>query len=286
MSRIFVGNLPMDVKEREIEDIFYKYGKVRSIDLKTPARPPAFAFVTFEDSRDADDAVYGRHGYEFDGAKLRVEHCKERGRDRDRDRGRDRDRDYDRRDRDRNDRGRGGGGRRSEFRVNISGLPRSASWQDLKDFMRKAGDVIYADVDHRGDGVVEFSNEDDMENAIKKLDDTEFANPFDKCFVRVRAAKGDSRGKSRSPSRERSRKSRSPSRERSRKSRSPSRERSHKSRSPSRERSRKSRSPSRERSRKSRSHSSSRGKSRSPSPKRSVSADRDNHRNDENGSPK
>lgn len=24
MSRIFVGNLPMDVKEREIDDLFYK----------------------------------------------------------------------------------------------------------------------------------------------------------------------------------------------------------------------------------------------------------------------
>ena len=26
--------------------------------------------------------------------------------------------------------------------------------------MRKAGDVVYADVDHNGDGVVEFSNRD------------------------------------------------------------------------------------------------------------------------------
>lgn len=32
----------------------------RDIDLKTPARPPAFAFVTFESTMDAEDAVRGR----------------------------------------------------------------------------------------------------------------------------------------------------------------------------------------------------------------------------------
>jgi arginine/serine-rich splicing factor 1/9 len=49
--RIYVGNLPIDIREREIDDLFYKYGRIRDIDLKTPARPPAFAFVTFEDPR-------------------------------------------------------------------------------------------------------------------------------------------------------------------------------------------------------------------------------------------
>ena len=60
MSRIFVGNLPMDIREREVEDLFYKYGRIRDIDLKTPSRPPAYAFVSFDDSRDADDAIRGR----------------------------------------------------------------------------------------------------------------------------------------------------------------------------------------------------------------------------------
>jgi len=71
--RIFVGNLPIDIREREVEDLFYKYGRIRDIDLKTPSRPPAFAFVTFDDHRDAEDAIYGRDGYSFDGARLRVE---------------------------------------------------------------------------------------------------------------------------------------------------------------------------------------------------------------------
>ena len=51
MSRVYVGNLPIDVREKEIEDIFYKFGPIREIDIKRPVRPPAFAFVAFEHHR-------------------------------------------------------------------------------------------------------------------------------------------------------------------------------------------------------------------------------------------
>jgi hypothetical protein len=34
-------------------------------------------------------------------------------------------------------------------------------------------------------GVVEFENQDDLDLAIRKLDDTEFKNPFERCYVRV-----------------------------------------------------------------------------------------------------
>lgn len=70
---IYVGNLPGDIRKREIEDLFYKYGPIVDIELKIPARPPGYAFVEFEDRRDAEDAIYGRDGYEFDGYRLRVE---------------------------------------------------------------------------------------------------------------------------------------------------------------------------------------------------------------------
>ena len=71
-SRIYVGNLPPDIRTKDIEDLFYKYGKIVFIDLKNRRGPP-FAFVEFEDPRDADDAVYARDGYDYDGYKLRVE---------------------------------------------------------------------------------------------------------------------------------------------------------------------------------------------------------------------
>eukprot|EP00617_Octactis_speculum_P023920 CAMPEP_0185766048 /NCGR_PEP_ID=MMETSP1174-20130828/34896_1 /TAXON_ID=35687 /ORGANISM="Dictyocha speculum, Strain CCMP1381" /LENGTH=138 /DNA_ID=CAMNT_0028449535 /DNA_START=36 /DNA_END=449 /DNA_ORIENTATION=+ len=129
--RIFVGNLPMDIRERDIEDLFYKYGRMSDIHLKTPSRPPAFAFITFDDRRDADDAVRGRDGYSLGGERLRVEIV--RGR----------------RGPSRGPAGRpgGGAGEHSDFRVIVTGLPHSASWQDLKDHFRQAGDVVYTDVD-------------------------------------------------------------------------------------------------------------------------------------------
>lgn len=202
MSRIYVGNLPTDIRDSELEDLFYKYGRIRDIDLKTPARPPAFAFISFDDSRDAEDAVRGRDGYSFDGQRLRVEFAKgERG-------------------------GPRGGGerrdertsrapRRSDYGVAVSKLPRGCSWQDLKDFMRKAGDVVYTEVSRDGDGVVEFSNKEDMEHAIKDLDDTEFRGHNESTYIRLKRMNRD-RSESRGRSPGRKSRSRTPPRDRSR----------------------------------------------------------------------
>jgi len=207
MARIFVGNLPIDIKEREIEDIFDRYGKIRDIDIKCPSRPPAFAFITFDHYRDAEDAIAGEDGQKFDGLRLRVEMSKgSRGSDDRYSGGRFSD---DRRDRDR-DRRPVGGGRRTDFGVIVTNLPRRCSWQDLKDFMRKAGDVVFADIDSYGDGVVEFSNREDMERAVDKLDGELFRGAYAESEVRVKLA-----NKSRGESRDRDRR-RSPSRSRSR----------------------------------------------------------------------
>ncbi|KAK9724904.1 hypothetical protein RND81_05G107200 [Saponaria officinalis] len=240
---IYVGNLPADVKEYEIEDLFYKYGRILDIELKLPPRPPCFCFVEFESSRDADDAVRGRDGYNFDGCRLRVELAHG---------GRGSSSAGERR---RESAGRYGPSRRTEFRVIVRGLPSSASWQDLKDHMRKAGDVCFAEVSHDSEGtfgLVDYTNHEDMKYAIRKLDDTEFKNLKSKAYIRVK--KYDS-----SPSRSRSR-SRSP-----RRNRSKSLERSI-SRSPSRSRSASPAKSARPKSR-SRSRSPSKSRSRSGSPK-------------------
>lgn len=36
-----------------------------------PHSPPAYAFVAFDDYRDAEDAIRGRDGYRYDGERLR-----------------------------------------------------------------------------------------------------------------------------------------------------------------------------------------------------------------------
>lgn len=237
---IYVGNLPLDIKEREVEDLFYKYGRIVDIELKVPPRPPCYCFVEFESSRDADDAIRGRDGYNFDGCRLRVELAHG---------GRGQSSSSDRRGGYGGNSARGGGGhfgisRHSEFRVIVRGLPSSASWQDLKDHMRKAGDVCFAEVsaDSKGTfGLVDYTNYEDMKYAIRKLDDTEFRNPWTRTFIRVdkfertpRRSRSRSRSWSRSPDRSRSR---SRSRSKSLRDRSKSLERSISRSSPSRSRS-------------------------------------------------
>ncbi|VEL23259.1 unnamed protein product, partial [Protopolystoma xenopodis] len=154
--KIYVGNLPPDIKARDIEAIFSKYGNILEIDLKCRRGPP-FAFIEFEDERDAADAVRERDGYTYDGYALRVEFPRGGGGLR----------------KSFGNRG-GGPSRRSDFRVVIDGLPPTGSWQDLKDHMREAGDVGYADVFKDGTGVVEFLRYEDMKYAVKKLNDSKF----------------------------------------------------------------------------------------------------------------
>ena len=155
--KIYIGNLPPDVRTKDLDSIFSKYGRISDIDLKRRRGPP-FAFIEYEDERDAEDAVRDCDGYKLDGYTLRVEFPRggsyssfRRGT------------------------GRGSGpSRRSDYRVIVTNLPPSGSWQDLKDHMREAGDVGFADVFKDGSGVVEFLRYDDMKYALKKLDDSKF----------------------------------------------------------------------------------------------------------------
>ncbi|PKI33028.1 hypothetical protein CRG98_046585 [Punica granatum] len=219
---VYVGNLPGDIREREVEDLFRKYGPIVHIDLKIPPRPPGYAFVEFEDARDAEDAIHGRDGYDFDGHRLRVELAHG---------GRGHSSSSDRYSSYGGGRGSRGVSRRSEYRVLVTGLPSSASWQDLKDHMRRGGDVCFSQVfrDENGTtGIVDYTNYEDMKYAIKKLDDSEFRNSFSRAYIRVKeydskrdASISPSRGRSRSRGRSYSR---SPSRSRGRsysRSRSP-----------------------------------------------------------------
>lgn len=195
MKRIYVGNLPLDVRTRDVEDLFYKFGKIAFIDLKNRRGPP-FAFVEFHDYRDAEEAVRARDGKKFEGCRLRVEFP--RGRERP----------------SRLKNGRAAAPqRRSRFRVKVSGLPSSGSWQDLKDHMREFGEVCFADVYKGGEGVVEFVNHDDMRYAIKKLNNTKFkSHEGETSYIKLREdiQSGESRSRSRSPVERTRRRSRSP----------------------------------------------------------------------------
>ncbi|XKL64549.1 hypothetical protein PGB90_004635 [Kerria lacca] len=191
--RIYVGNLPPDIRTKDIQDLFYKFGKVLFVDLKNRRGPP-FAFVEFEDPRDADDAVHARDGYDYDGYRLRVEFPRGQGPSNYRSGG----------GRGSGSRGsnRGPPNRRTNHRVVVTGLPPSGSWQDLKDHMREAGDVCYADVFKDGTGVVEFIKYDDMKYALRKLDDSRFrSHEGEISYIRVKEGHSSNGADSPYPSR-------------------------------------------------------------------------------------
>ena len=58
--KVYVGELPKDATEKELEHAFSYYGALKSIWVAH--NPPGFAFVEFEDPRDADDAVRALDG--------------------------------------------------------------------------------------------------------------------------------------------------------------------------------------------------------------------------------
>ncbi|KAK3573001.1 hypothetical protein QTP86_012040 [Hemibagrus guttatus] len=270
--RVFIGRLSPHARERDVEKFFKGYGRIREINLKN-----GFGFVEFDDHRDADDAVYELNGKELCNERVTIEHARSR-------------------------RGRGGGGGagsrfsprfggyrqsrsagsrygppvRTEHRIIVENLSSRISWQDLKDLMRKVGDVTFVDA-HRANKnegeviyrvtftlnpevkmrclnkpfvcvrVVEFATHSDMKNAIEKLNGTELNGRKLKLY--------EDRKRSRSRSR-----SRSSSRSRSR-SRSKSASRSH------------SREDKRESKREKRSRSRSRSASRTPEKKTSAKSD-------------
>jgi RNA recognition motif-containing protein len=91
-TELFLGNLGRDISRSDIEKCFDKYGRLMRCDLKNRGFGANFAFLEFEDERDAEDALRGEHGKDLYGSSLVVEWAKSK----------------DRRDRDRSDRDRGG----------------------------------------------------------------------------------------------------------------------------------------------------------------------------------
>merc|ERR1711959_335211 len=72
MTKVYVGNLDHSVDERDIDDVFGKFGRISGIWIAR--KPPGFAFVTFEDDRDAEDAVRDLDGREMDREHLTAPH--------------------------------------------------------------------------------------------------------------------------------------------------------------------------------------------------------------------
>merc|ERR1711971_1110094 len=167
-TNVFIGGLNRRVVEKDIDRFFQNYQNIQDIALKD-----GFCFVKFGDYREAEDACYELNGRDILGDRVKVEiargtpHGRDRdtwesGESRDRGRGGDRDRGFDRRRNgfnygDRRDRRNFGPPIRTNYRLIVENLSSRVSWQDLKNYMRQAGEVTFTDTyPEKKEGCEEF----------------------------------------------------------------------------------------------------------------------------------
>ena len=72
---IYVGNLPYDVSDSDLQQLFEKYGTVASARVvmdRATGRAKGFGFVEMNDRAEAEKAIAATNGYEMNGRPLRV----------------------------------------------------------------------------------------------------------------------------------------------------------------------------------------------------------------------
>ncbi|CAG0912480.1 unnamed protein product [Notodromas monacha] len=70
-TKVYVGDLSPSTSKDEIESAFGYYGNLRNVWVAR--NPPGFAFIEFDDLRDAEDAVRNLDGKRIGGRRVRVE---------------------------------------------------------------------------------------------------------------------------------------------------------------------------------------------------------------------
>lgn len=78
-ARLFVGNLPYNASENELQDHFAQAGTVLSVAIlqdRTTGRSRGFGFVEMSNKEEADNAINLFHKKEFLGRPLTVDSAK------------------------------------------------------------------------------------------------------------------------------------------------------------------------------------------------------------------
>jgi len=78
---IYVGNLPYNVGETDLQEIFSQFGEVSKVDLitdKFSGQSKGFGFVEMEDNSQADAAIKGLNDSDMKGRKIKVNQAKPR----------------------------------------------------------------------------------------------------------------------------------------------------------------------------------------------------------------
>jgi cold-inducible RNA-binding protein len=80
-TRLYVGNLPYSVTDGSLEDLFAKFGDVRSAQVvqdRDTGRSKGFGFVEMADENAARAAIAGLNDQEHDGRRMTVNEARPR----------------------------------------------------------------------------------------------------------------------------------------------------------------------------------------------------------------
>jgi cold-inducible RNA-binding protein len=74
-NKLYVGNLSYSVDNNELENMFRPYGRVTSVNIikdYQSGRSKGFGFVEMSSDQEANAAISGMHGKDFEGKSLTV----------------------------------------------------------------------------------------------------------------------------------------------------------------------------------------------------------------------
>lgn len=77
--KLYVGNLPFSATEEALSTKFSEYGKVESVKLITDrdtGQSKGFGFIEMGSDAEANAAIAGLNGFDFDGRALKVNEAK------------------------------------------------------------------------------------------------------------------------------------------------------------------------------------------------------------------
>lgn len=79
---IFVGNIPDGTTEGDLERAFEKFGEVLSVSVikeRTTGTPKGYAFVEMFNKAEAEKAIAGLNGTQFQGQTISVNEARPKG---------------------------------------------------------------------------------------------------------------------------------------------------------------------------------------------------------------
>jgi RNA recognition motif-containing protein len=78
---IYVGNLPYDIGEDELRDVFSQFGEVSKVNIimdKFSGQPKGFGFVEMPNDSEADEAIKALNESALKGRNIKVNQAKPR----------------------------------------------------------------------------------------------------------------------------------------------------------------------------------------------------------------